>query len=915
MSRHFPIANQSAKLWTIVGKPRKWRNLALAVAALLTACQIGVSAVARTRRVHGYLVAHLERAFGRPVEVAQFDMRILPSPRLDANGVTVGEDPAFGYEYFLRAERLSASLRWTGLLKGHFEFGTLSLSRPSLILVRNAEGRWNLERWLPPAKGHSTSEARVYGPPSPVAPVNRLQKIEIDEGRINFKNDADKAPFAFTNVSGSVDQISPGRWQLQLAAQPWRSGVALQSTGTVQVRGDLAGTSVRLQPAEFSLHWDQVSLADFFRLLRGEDYGVRGVIALDARARSGTSLGNSSSDASSAAGDRAQAGAPSGEWSFSLQASAAKIHRWDLTERQDNPRVNLRCKGQWNPSAGTLNAEEMSIEAPKSNLRGTASLSSGATPGMDLRVDSAGIQAADLLAWYRAFHPDIAEGVKAEQYFTGALKLHGWPLELKETAFSSRGGEIKLPEQLEPIRIGAVDGGAAATKLVVEPVRIFFPGKAGASATPTKAAVPASKRSSGAEIQNEAEIAFEHDFETHAGAVSINGRIENIENLLRMTATLGRQINHGWELTGAANAALRWEWKERPLQGLWSGRVAIAKAQLAAAGLNQPLKFEEAGIEWQSGKRAVRIGRASGFGANWSGEIAEASAADTDKGNASWKFQLHADHLNAADLDRWVGPRARPNWLQRLLASLLGGASQSLVASELLRRINADGELRADEITVESLKLVDVRAAATVQDLKLEVSDATAQWAGGKIHAKVRAAFSPRPTYEFTAEIEGVTLAQLPPTARVAQRFGGVASGTLHLTTAGVGREELLQKMTGKGDVHLKNIEFRGWDVSASVADGAPRTGASRWTSGEGTFTLRDRSIAVNALKLYSGKEEAVVNGTVSFARDADLTIETASTGKSVATVTEAQHVLKITGPLDGPRVSVASPAVRQPAD
>jgi hypothetical protein len=291
-----------------------------------------------------------------------------------------------------------------------------------------------------------------------------------------------------------------------------------------------------------------------------------------------------------------------------------------------------------------------------------------------------------------------------------------------------------------------------------------------------------------------------------------------------MTAALGRQINHGWELTGAANAALLWEWEEGLFQGKWNGRVDIRRAQLAAAGLNQPLKFEEAAIEWQSGKRTARIGRASGFGANWSGEIAEASAADTDKGKADWKFQFHADHLNAAELDRWVGPRARPNWLQRLLASLLGGASQSPAASELLRRINADGELRADEITMESLKLEDVRAVAAVHDLKLEVSDATAQWAGGKIHAKVQADFFPRPTYNFTSEIEGVTLAQLPPAVSVAQRFGGMASGTVHLTTAGVGREELLQKLTGNGDVHLKNIEFRGWDVSASVADGAPRT-------------------------------------------------------------------------------------------
>src|SRR5208282_5982466 len=131
------------------------------------------SLLVRTHRVHGYLVAHLERAFGRQVEVVSFDARILPSPRLDANGVTVGEDPSFGHEYFLRAEHLSAGLRWMGLLHGHFEFGTMSLNKPSLILVRNVEGRWNLERWLPPAKTDASQGLRSYGPPSPIAPVNR----------------------------------------------------------------------------------------------------------------------------------------------------------------------------------------------------------------------------------------------------------------------------------------------------------------------------------------------------------------------------------------------------------------------------------------------------------------------------------------------------------------------------------------------------------------------------------------------------------------------------------------------------------------------------------------------------------------------------------------------------------------------
>src|SRR6202040_3760834 len=216
---------------------RKWWRTALVLVALVVASQVGASVLARTHRVHQYLVEHLERSFGRPVEVRHFNVLLLPSLRLDADQVTIGEDASFGNEYFLRAEHLSAGLRWTGLLLGHFEFGTLSLSRPSLILVRNREGRWNLEGWLPPAKISAANGLPVYGPQAGITPSNRLNRIDIDDGRINFKILDEKLPFALTGVSGAVEQVSSGRWQLQLEAQPWRSGAALQSAGTVFVRG------------------------------------------------------------------------------------------------------------------------------------------------------------------------------------------------------------------------------------------------------------------------------------------------------------------------------------------------------------------------------------------------------------------------------------------------------------------------------------------------------------------------------------------------------------------------------------------------------------------------------------------------------------------------------------------------------
>jgi len=878
---------------------RKWWKLALTIVALLVAIQIGVSLLVRTHRMHAYLTTQLEQAFGRPVEVGHFAVQLLPAPRLDAEQVTVGEDPAFGNEYFLRADNLSAGLRWTGLLRGHFEFGTLSLTRPSLILVRNNQGRWNLERWLPPAKAAAEATARVYGPPSAIAPVNRLLRIDFDEGRVNFKNTDDKLPFALTRVSGSVDQVAPGRWQLRLEAQPWRSGVVLQSAGTVHVQGDIAGTSARLQPAQLTVHWEKVSLADLFRLLRGRDYGMRGVFTLDGSLKSGTSEAGSGSSSETL----------SGQWTFFAEARAAQIHRWDLIERSDNPRLRLGVKGHWNVAAGNVRAEEVTIEGPRSNLRGVASYVTGPAPSFELQLDSSGIQATDLLAWYRAFHPGVDDGISAEQFFTGAMILRGWPLEIETAAFSSNGGVVKVPGLKVPVHTGPVRLGRERNMLVSEPVRIALGGAA-------RDVISPKRRRIATLMDNAADITFNHDLNTQTGSISIEGHVQKVEEVLKAAAAFGHPINHGWELTGETLAVTRWEW-QRPFSGRWNGRILFNKAKLAVAGLNQPLAVQESTLNWIDGKRSADVTRVEGFGGRWSGSITENKLADTQEG-PRWNFSLTADRMNAAELDRWVGPRARPNWLQRLLPSLLGGSSPSPSASELVRQTNADGELNIGELTVEKLKLANVHAQGSLRNLELEVREADAQWAGGAVHAQVKAKFAPLPKYDVTAKLDRVDLAEIPAPGRFTERLAGLASGTVHVETEGVGRDELLQKLAGGGEVQLQKVEFRGWDVSASVADGAPHTGTSRWTTGAGTFTMRNRSVTVEDLTLDSGAEKTSLQGTVSFTRDADFTIETLSAGKRhgrTIGVNEAGHVLKISGPLDGPRVSVVKAVAHQPAD
>ena len=866
----------------------KWIAL---VVILLILAQTGLPYLFRNHRMRAYLLAHLEKSFGRRVEVRDFSMVLLPFPQVEVDGVSVGEDPAFGQEYFLRADRLTAGVRWLGLLRGHFDFGTISLLRPSLILVRNQQGRWNLEGWLPPVAQTAAFTKANYGPQRSEESANHLQKIEFDEGRINFKTGDEKRPFAFTGVSGSVEQVAPGRWQLRLEAQPWRSGVALQSTGTLQVRGEVAGTSARLQPADIQVHWDKVSIADLFRMVGGNDYGVRGGFALDGNA----SIGKA--DPSAAANP--------GSWKFAIHARAAGIHRWDLTERSDNPGLSLNLGGLWDVLAGEARAETLVLNSPHSHFDGAATLKTAGMSEWNVHVKDSVIAGEDVLAWYRAFQPDVAEAVSLRQYFKTRFALRGRPLAWEDAQISSDGGEIRLPGFANPVRIGAVQGGTSHNKFQLLPVRISIDAVEKEALSTAKFAKPKPAIDNTPPPQNQIEIRYLQDFSTHNHTLTIAGRMTDVADLLKAASDFGRTLNAGWELQGGASGNFERDWDAAIGVDRWSGSFALSKAQLQAAGLNLPLQLDDLRGTWSDRGRSVTITRADAFGATWSGSIEEFVVA-TGSSPSRWGFQLHADHLDARNLDLWFGPRARPNWLQRLLPSLLGKSDASAKPSELLRRISAEGELSADSLIIEKVKLAHPRAHIVFRDLHLDVKDADAEWAGGTVRGNVGAVFSLPPRYEISAEVDHANLSQFPWAARWADRWNGTASGHVHLTTSGVGRDALLGQLAGSGELLLKPVELRGWDVPASLDTGIAHTGASHWASAEGDFTIKDRAVQFDALHLEDAHDKVILSGEFNFAQALNLTF-TREADHRVKSAVQAHRFL-LSGPLETPVASV--PAV-----
>src|SRR5580704_13518711 len=344
---------------------RKWLRAILIGGVLLLIASFAFSRALRAGAVRRYLVAHLAASFGRPVEVSWFDFSLLDGARIEAHLVSVSDDPHFGNEYFLRADTLTAGLQWTALFTGRFEFGSVSLSRPSLNLARDAEGHWNIERWLPPASPPGARPGFV-GPLAPARDVRaaRPYRIDVDGGRINFKQGDNKSPFALDGVSGRLELNGEGRWQLDLEARPMRAGVELQDIGTLRLRGSIAGTTARLQPAELNLSWRAASLADALRLVRQDDFGMRGQLAVDLNARIAPRE-TSPIRAADSVGAR---------WSISGVARLTGMHGWRLPERGTDPAVNLSVEMNWRLGERRAEFRKLIVEMLASRLVGDGDL-------------------------------------------------------------------------------------------------------------------------------------------------------------------------------------------------------------------------------------------------------------------------------------------------------------------------------------------------------------------------------------------------------------------------------------------------------------------------------------------------------------------------------------------------------------
>jgi hypothetical protein len=241
------------------------RKLFFAVVALLAAALYvpRISADHYRDRVH----AALEKALGRKVDIGLVRFRLLPTPGLTIENVTIGEDPNIGTEPVAYVDTLLAVPRITSLFGGPLEFASVDLGDASVNLTRvdraQAGVSWNFTSLLKPEV------------------LAAFPSVHMRGGRINFKLGDTKSLFYLLNTD--VDLWPPdsakGPWTLRVHAEPARTDRPQRGFGNFVVRGQWLQSN---RTATLDVKLEQSELGDMLTLFNGYESGIYGDVSGDA---------------------------------------------------------------------------------------------------------------------------------------------------------------------------------------------------------------------------------------------------------------------------------------------------------------------------------------------------------------------------------------------------------------------------------------------------------------------------------------------------------------------------------------------------------------------------------------------------------------------------------------------------------
>jgi hypothetical protein len=801
-------------------------------------------------RLKTRIATSIGTALQRRVEISNVHVHLLPAPGFDLDGFVVNDDPAFGAEPVLRAQEVTALLRLSSLVRGRLEISRLSLTEPSLNLVRRDDGRWNIENFL--ERTAQLAVAPTGKPSSEVRPA--FPYIEADRGRINFKFGAEKKPFAITDAKYAFWQDSENSWGMRMRGQPVRSDLNLSDTGIIRISGAWQRAAHLYDtPVQFSAEWDGGQLGQLSKFVSGADRGWRGSV-------------NTSVEVSGTPANLLVRG----------DGLIQDFHRYDIASNALD--LKTHCEAHY----GVENRSLRQIFCLSPVGDGSLSLTGDAANVLGprryaLNVSAHRIPLQSVLALVRRAKKDLPNDLQADGRLEGLFDVRS----------NAAGGVVLTGE-----------GRASDLLLHSESTKADF----AVDAIPfllSSATSTASKRSRGRHEAvtgdpvnarlllgpfslklARAGSTTVQGWLAHSGySISVKGDAD-VRRVLQLSRVAGISAIHP-AATGSAKLDLQ-------MAGAWSGFAAptitgtaeLHSVEAEIRGLNRPLEISAAKIALSESETQVDGILALAAGTRWAGSLSLPRRCGAP---CPVRFDLHADEISIDRLNDLLNPYPpeRP-WYR--FSSGVPTRSPSLLAE-----IKANGALAADRVLIHNAPVEHATAKVELDRGQFRVSDLRADVFGGRHRGDWRVDFTAKvPTYIGAGTLDAVLLNHLAE-AMHQNWVSGMASATYQIEMSGLSADDLFN--SAKGDMHFTMREGTFPRVLVSSAPLHVR----RFT---GTLSLRKGDLELQQATLESPTTTYAVTGTVSDSRKLDLKL-----------LPEGSVGLTVTGTLAEPRVT----AIRRP--
>jgi AsmA protein len=286
-------------------------------------------------------------------------------------------------------------------------------------------------------------------------------------------------------------------------------------------------------------------------------------------------------------------------------------------------------------------------------------------------------------------------------------------------------------------------------------------------------------------------------------------------------------------------------------------------------------------------------------------------------GAGRFLLKLAAD---AVDLNRYMAPPSEEG------VAANGDAATVEIPADLIKPLNARGDLKIGTVTIGNLQLDEVALSLVAGDGRLRVHPVTAALYGGTYNGDVRVdATAAKPVVSFDETVQGVDLAKLAFAMFEQENITGSISGNFKLSGRGNDLGEVQSTLGGRMSFALKDGTYEGTDVWYELR--RARAQLKKETPPEPTLPARTKFSSVTAtgvvtngimrnddlvaelpfMRLTGSGDVNIPAGTVDYSLKARVFEKpeamAAATPEEIDDFTKTVIPLKITGSLASPKV------------